>query len=258
MIAAGVLAIVIELGLVVAVVSFRSGEDESAAPTGTRRPVASRSVTAAASTPSSADAGPSTDPSPAASNEESATASRTTTPSICGLSDDTAGSVDIDPPKASWKYDGPIGYPSAAAYGPGRAAQAGFRYCYQHSPRGALFAAAGAIAFNNRNAAAAAAWSDYMLADGPYRDRALHSPYVAADPGVRTRTIGYRILEYDAGRAKIDLAVRVATAEQTTTASLLFDLVWQRGDWRFSTDAPDSTQAARLADLSGYTSWSDA
>lgn len=213
-------------------------------PTATPTPVSSAATGTASSPTPSTDAGTRSSIGPGSV-------------SICGLADGRPLTGKLPPPKAAWKYDGVVGYPASSTYGPGRTDAAGFRYCYQHSAAGALFAAAGSIAFNNRSKAAARAWSRYSLAEGPYRDQLLDSTYLPADPAVRPATIGYRLLSYDAEHAKVDLAVRLSTDEQTMLTSVVMDLVWQRGDWRFSTDVADSVQAARLADLTGYTGWSD-
>lgn len=246
-IAAGLLGVVLLLGLVVIVRSTGDHGDTATAartPQPAPAPDRARSTTEAEST-RAVDTAPS---------EQQSTSGA----SVCGLPDALVDSAEFSAPEADWKYDGAAAYPTGRAYGPGRTSPAGFRYCFQHSARGALFSAAGSMAFNNTGREASRSWSRYMQAVGPYRDRQLDGTYVPADPSVRTQTIGYRMLSYDGVHAKIDLAVRVSTPQRSVTTSVMFDLIWQRGDWRFSSDIPESVQAARLVDLSGYTSWGDA
>lgn len=238
-IATTLLGIVAMLGVVAVVRSAGDRGESAAGATAARSPTAAPDRTGTDPTPSPEQ--------PAVSGD-----------SICGLADAAADPAEFEAPDADWKYDGAVAYPSRRDYGPGRTSPAGFRYCFQHSARGALFSAAGSMAFNNTGAEASGAWSRYMQAEGPYRDSQLDDEYVPADPSVRSRTIGYRLLSYDHDRAKVDLAVRVSSPQQSVTTSVLLDLVWQRGDWRFSSDVAESVQVARLVDLSGYTAWSDA
>ncbi|WP_091524421.1 hypothetical protein [Microlunatus soli] len=249
MIAATLVAVVVLLGVVV-VVRSADGRDDAASAAAGRPPTATSTPDPTAS----AVADPSTDNGPATPARQRIDSGA----SVCGLPDAVRDPAEFAAPKADWKYDGVAAYPSGPDYGPGRTSPAGFRYCFQHSPRGALFSAAGSMAFNNTGREASRAWSRYMQAEGRYRDRQLDGEYVPADPSVRSETIGYRMLSYDGDHAKIDLAVRVSTPQRSMTTSVMFDLVWQRGDWRFSSDVPESVQATRLVDLSGYTSWGDA
>lgn len=257
-IATAVLGIIVVLAVVVTIVN-QGGSGSTVTSSPTPHAAQDTSTTPTAPTPTT-PATSSTHPTVSASSSaarDSSPGADGTGGSICGLSAGKPLVGKLEPPEAEWKYDGPTGYPTSPRYGPGRTADAGFRYCYQHSATGALFAAAGAIAFNNRSEAVSQAWSRYSLADGPYRDQLLHGSYQPDDPSVRTKIIGYRLLSYDAEEAKIDLAVRLSSTEQTLLTSVLMDLVWQHGDWRFSTQTPDSVQATRLVDLAGYTSWSD-
>lgn len=241
-IAAGVLVVILVLALVV-VLHREAGRDRAEA-----APPARHGTTSGVGRPSAAPTGSPTRAAGAADGGDS----------ICGLPDGPAIASEFTAPPAIWRYDGVVAYPTSERYGPGASSPAGFRYCFQHSAQGALFSVAGSIAFNNRDRATSDAWSRYMLATGPYRERALHSRYVPADPTIRSRTVGYRMLSYDGEHAKIDLAVRIASTQQTVLSSIVVDMVWQRGDWRFSSDVPTPVQVTRLVDLTGYTGWSDA
>lgn len=180
------------------------------------------------------------------------------TASICGLPESgNAGTIEAaDLRSATWRYSTATAYPASSVYGPGATSPRGFRYCFQHSVGGALFAAANSLAFDNSNAAEARAWSEYMLADGPYRQSQLDGNYVASDPTTRLEIIGYRVMSYAPREAWIDIAVQMSTPDGTMIVSCVSDLVWQRGDWRFSTARPESTSVARISDTTDYTSWS--
>ncbi|WP_162933881.1 hypothetical protein [Actinomyces lilanjuaniae] len=60
------------------------------------------------------------------------------TQSVCGLEGEVLGTADLveAPDVDSWDYQDTMAYPVSAEYGPGATADAGYRYCFQHSPRG--------------------------------------------------------------------------------------------------------------------------
>lgn len=176
--------------------------------------------------------------------------------SICGLADRAEAVDAIDLRPTTWRYSNATAYPTSPVYGPGRTSPQGYRYCFQRSPGGALFAAANSLAFDNSSIAEARAWWGYMLADGRYRQARLADSYVANDPSERLQIIGYRMMSYTSREAWVDIAVRTSTADGAAVLSVVTHLVWQRGDWRFSTDELESTNVTRISDLTGYTTWS--
>jgi hypothetical protein len=176
----------------------------------------------------------------------------------CGLPEPaTTGAepIGLDRRHTTWRYSNVTAYPVSAVYGPGRTSEHGFRYCFQHSAGGALFAAANAIAFDNADVSQARAWSEYMVAQGPYRQQQLAGDYVPRDPDLRLQIIGYRILSYTADEALVDIAARASTAQDTMIISCVFDLVWQHGDWHFTTNHPDPVNVVRVGDTTGYSPW---
>lgn len=175
--------------------------------------------------------------------------------SVCGLPDGSRN-TGVDLRSTSWRYSNATAYPTSAVYGPGRTSGEGYRYCFQRSPGGALFAAANSLAFDNSSMAEAKAWWAYMLANGRYRQARLEDSYVAGDPTERLQIIGYRLMSYTSGEAWVDIAVRASTSDAAGVMSVVTHLVWQRGDWRFSTDELESTNVTRISDLTGYTAWS--
>ncbi|MBO0810707.1 MAG: hypothetical protein J2P23_01535 [Microlunatus sp.] len=195
---------------------------------------------------------------PAEPGTAGSAASREPTPAGggCRLPAGNVAGVAVDLGTTTWRYATAIAYPTSPVFGPGANSGHGFRSCYQHSAGGAVFAAANALAFENTGPAQARAWSDYMLARGPYHDQLLAADYVPNDPNIRLQIVGYRILSYSRTGALIDVAARASTAQETMIISCLSQLVWQRGDWRFSTDVPDPVNVVRIGDLTGYTAWS--
>ena len=149
-----------------------------------------------------------------------------------------------------------MAYPTSPTYGAGETDPAGFRYCFQHSPTGALFMAANAFA--QGSAADNRAWAEYVFAPGPYRDQLLgQSTSTSSTVGTRTTIQGFRILSYDGANATIDLALSVSTATGTTTVSGVYTLVWSSGDWKVSTDTATPLDVAPIPNVAGYTTWGE-
>lgn len=169
-----------------------------------------------------------------------------------------AGKATIRLTGTRWLYEGASSYPVSATYGPARRAPEGYRYCYQHSAGGALFMAANTVALSLPGDQASAAYAGYIIGTGPYHDQQLTAGGAEdPDPSLRMMITGYRILEYDGTTATIELAVHTTTIDQSMELSLVFDLVWQRGDWRYSADVPEPLSVTQASGTVGYTSWGD-
>lgn len=236
-VAAIVVAIVATLGITLAVVgALNRQDDEAAAPL--------------ASTTSQ----PSTAPSEPQATEEPAPESS----SVCGLPGEVlTGSVSAAP-EAEWAFDGTLGYPTSATYGPGRTDENGIRSCFQRSPEGAVFAAANALAQSD-NRETVGDFLEYFLAEGPGREA-----FLAAGPGtgggetgVRVDIEGFRVLSYTGDTARIDVAAQGSTNGQVVNLSSVYDLVWEAGDWKLSVTDPNAPiDVATIPDLAGYIAWS--
>lgn len=226
--AAVVVAVILILGIILGVRAF--GDDDPA--------------------PQPAATGPSTaSPDPV---DDAALAS------VCGL----AG-VDLDgnvtsPPDSEWAYQGVIAFPTSPVYGPGRTDGDGIRSCFQHSPEGALFAAANALV-QPFDAEHAAAWMNEFLADGPYREDILKANSSGGTQPSDTRLgiAGFRLLDYDGDSALVDLAVKATSGGTAVTGSYAYELVWQEGDWKLSAETAAPFNYATLPDLAGYVTWGE-
>jgi len=225
--AAVVVAIVLVLGVLVAV-----------------RTAGSDDVAAAPST--GADPSASVTPDPSEASGEA---------SVCGLDGIELEGTVTAPPEAEWAYQGTIAYPTSDEYGPGASDPSGFNYCFQRSPEGALFAAANAIA-QGSDGENNAAWLKYVVAEGPHRDELLT---VTGDgtptTGIRLRVAGFRVLAYDGTSARIDIAGEGSTPDGSITFSIVYELVWQAGDWKVSAESATPPDFAVIPDLAGYLSW---
>lgn len=229
--AAVVVALIVVLGIVLAIVNATRADPEPSA---------------TSSSAPSASAAPTSEPSEAAGGA-----------SVCGLTgEDLSGSLSTAP-GAEWQYQGTTAYPTSSEYGPAETDEAGFRYCFQRSPEGALFMAANALV-QGSDPSVSQEWVGYALADGPHREDLLSEVGAASgSEGTRMSIAGFRLLHYDGETARVDLAVRASSQGQNLTLSGVYELVWQDGDWKISADVPQPLNTATVPDLAGYITWGE-
>lgn len=212
--------------------------------------------------PSTATSSPdgSTEPASAAATNSGP---RNESDSICGLEGVVLEGTVTEAPEAEWAYHGTAAYPTSPVYGPGAIdAEDNFSYCFQHSPEGAVFAAASILAqpFDVRTSTS---WFDYLVAEGPHRDYLLAppetpSPYSGAPlDSIDAKVVGFRLLAYDGSTAKVDVALEATYGAKTIYQSSIHDLVWQNGDWRLSSETESPVVSGTIANLSGYILWTN-
>lgn len=223
-----VVALVVVLGIVIAIVNATRNDDPGATAT------AGSSTSSAAATTATAAA-------------ESA--------SVCGLAGEVLTGTLTTAPEATWEYEGTTAYPTSATYGPGKTDPAGFRYCYQHSPTGALFMAANAVALGS-DESVKAAWGDYVLGAGKFHEQLLaQKGSTTTTAGTRIAIGGFRILNYTGESASVDLALTYSSATGNVTVSGVYALVWQDGDWKLSADTMTPLDVAPIPNVAGYIAW---
>ena len=227
--AAVVIALVVVLGIVLVVVN---ANDDDPGPSPTSSPAA----TSAAPTPEITEAAGGA--------------------SVCGLDGEVLSGTLTSAPDATWAYQGVTAFPTSDTYGPGETGAAGVRSCFQHSPSGALFAAANGLV-QATDPAQAAIWMDQFLAQGPHREEIL-----AANASTGTQTgdtrlaiAGFRLLQYDGSTSRVEIAVDGSSQGTAIAGSFVYELVWQEGDWKLSADTASPFSYATIPDLSGYIVW---
>lgn len=204
----------------------------------------------------------STTPPVASTNAEGRSSNPATPPpddpsaSVCGLPAGTDTGPLGAAPAVTWDYQGTIAFPKSPEFGPGEAASEGYRYCFQHSPAGAVVMAANAVA-QGSDPTTGNDWARYALGEGRYRDRLVDeiSKPVTGAPSTRLAVAGFRMLSYDEVSARVDLGVRASSQNQIITASTVYELVWQDGDWKISADVERPVDVATIPDFAGYTPW---
>lgn len=206
-------------------------------------------------------------PAAAASPSGAATPSQATGPgsSICGLpapppSEDIPEAPAAVGPPAVWRFEDTIAYPVSQEFGPGKTAPEGYRYCFQESPTGALFAAANAVAHGgSADEAMVGSWADYFVSQGTGRASILAelSQPRSDSGGVRMSIVGFRMLSYTGTTARVDISLRTSGSAQTVYASAVYELEWVEGDWRLNSDAPKPFSFATIPDIDGYVQWGE-
>lgn len=236
-IAAIIVAIVVVLGVILGISGIVNSQNQSDDSSQETAPTAT-------GTPSSAGT------PPAESSAQSGG-------SICGLPGQVLEGSLNSAPEAEWSYEGTVGFPTSDTYGPAATTPDGVRNCFQQSPEGAVFAAANAAA-QGSNQETVGSFLEYFLAEGPGRDEVLAAgPTGGVDSsGIRVDIAGFRVLSYEGESARVDIALRGSTQGQTVNLSMVYDLVWEDGDWKLQVvDPAVPIDVATIPDLAGYIAW---
>jgi len=228
-IAAIVVAIIVVLGIVVGINATR----DQASPSPTTEPTDV--------------AAPTDEPSPVARGA-----------SVCGLEGQKLSGTVSTAPEAQWEFQGTTAYPTSPTYGPGETDENGVRYCFQHSPEGALFAAANAVV-QGSDATTSPAWIEYFLStETPNRSALLDQVPAGTPSSIRMTVAGFRLLAYDGTSARVDVAVQATGSGNTVLASAVYDLVWEAGDWKLlPQDLSNPLRLAEIPDTAGYIGWGE-
>lgn len=205
------------------------------------------------------------EPAPSSSSPTNTSAAPTTEPSavaggasVCGLGGEVLSGSLTTAPEAKWEYMGTTAYPTSAKFGPAEKSEKNYRYCFQHSPEGAVFAAANALV-QGSSPEVSGPWIEYFLsAKTPNRSDLLTEVSSGASSETRMSISGFKILEYDGKNARIDLAAKAVGSGNSVYASAVYDLVWEDGDWKLLPQNPSNPlRIAQIPDVSGYVAWGE-
>ena len=203
---------------------------------------------------------------PAPDPSSSATASAAPSPdvseaaggaSVCGLEGVELTGTVTTAPAAEWRFQDVYAFPTSSTAGPADTAPEGYPYCFQHSPEGALFAAANVTIIGFGPVEQRQAFLEYALSEGPYRDALLTAQGAAAPSDLRASIAGFRMLAYDGDSARVDIAFRGSSNGQSVNGSAVLELVWADGDWKLDATNAEPARLAELPDLSGYVTWQE-
>lgn len=198
-------------------------------------------------------------PRPATSAAPSAPASLST---ASGTSRTTAPAPDqtipsTAPAGVTWTLFHGAGVPVSATAGPSRVVRS-LAAGYEHSPTGALMAAANLA--TRLQLAPDAEWKEAVLAmavDTPTRTKWLQGrgKYSAREslPGDLAQVTGFQVQSYSPEKAQI--WITSARAGQGNYASLV-TVTWQDDDWKLVMNGSFTSSVHAIPDLSGFVPWS--
>lgn len=136
------------------------------------------------------------------------------------------------PPAVSWQFETDMLIPSQAQGGPASTDANGLRYCFAHSPTGAVLASMVTLA-QIRNPELTKVVLQRRIAPGAGRTKALSENRVSPTPlgnvGEVPQFTGFKVVDYLPARAIVSVAVQV---DYRSVASLPVTLMWQGGDWK--------------------------
>lgn len=178
--------------------------------------------------------------------------------SVCGLPGYADSGTLTSAPEAEWLFQSTTAYPTSSEYGPGATSPEGVRYCFQHTPAGALFAAANAVV-QGSFVDTSVPWIKYFVSEQTAnRDQLVNDTPMGSSTETRMNIVGFRVLAYDGEEARIDMAIRAVGGGNTVYASAVYDLVWEDGDWKLlPVDASNPLRLAQIPDPSGYIVWEE-
>jgi hypothetical protein len=194
---------------------------------------------------------PTADPTNTGTTTPSAQPSSTTDASTCGLPSGDQAKPATTPTDTKWELIGKIAAPtSPTQFGPGKTYTNGLRSCFAHSPTGALYAAANMTALSS--AGKADLVYEQLAVPSPERDAVLKSTPTAAPNSVTAQLAGFIFRSYESDRAVVDLAFKGSNG---TFVSIPVPLQWYEGDWKLVVPPTGDTGARQLTDLGGYIEW---
>lgn len=177
--------------------------------------------------------------------------------SICGLPGFTATGTLKSAPPTKWVLVGTVAAPTErTTVGPGVVKSNGFRSCYEHTPTGALFAAANLLALDSDQSLLKEV-AENLIVPGPGRTALIAQSSSPSAATARYQLAGFAIDSYSRGGATVDLAINTSTGQ---LVSFPIQLQWSAGDWKAKTTSTGGfpLQPASLSDLGGYIPWSGA
>lgn len=170
--------------------------------------------------------------------------------SRCGLPHGSQDPV-VGPPAATWQLVGHIAAPTVPGVGPGVVVP-GDRRCYQHSPVGALLAAANFLPTTAASTDPRLGMDHY--APGHLRDVYARQPAAAIDAHTTVTTVGFRTTVLGRDAVDVQLALRV----NGRLGYVVLPMRWtQPGDWRVQLlSASEPLEAGGLDSVGDYIPWS--
>ena len=173
--------------------------------------------------------------------------------SACGLpaGDQRYPSVGLP---TKWELLGRVAVPTdPKGIGPGKA-DGNVRTCYQHSPTGALYAAANIVGISSLPDGQTVIFKS-LAAKTPVRDQYLATPpaSTSVDPSIGLQIGGFKVVSYTGDSATISIGMKATQDSRTGYGSVTYALRWEDGDWKAVLE--NSSTSTSLKDLSDFVPW---
>jgi hypothetical protein len=137
------------------------------------------------------------------------------------------------PPAVTWQFDGAMLIPLQVAGGPAATRPNGVKYCFAHSPTGAVLAAM-VLLGQVQNRSIVLDVLEQRVVPGPGQAKAIAQAKLdmaTPDDGTSVQFVGFKVVSYpkDGSQAIIQIASQVA---DQGVGALLVTMQWSKGDWR--------------------------
>ncbi len=236
----GLVAVALVIVLIHAAVSPKPAPPAAASPPG--------ATPGAAPLPGTATA-PGGAPAPTNAGQEGRPAGCTTT--------GTDQTVPTSPPSGvTWSLTGGFAVPSSVADGPTLHGPGGVRYCYSHTPLGAVLAASNLGQGTGSPQEIQDASLKLSVVPNQYSAQVASTPAPPRDNRGSGQFAGFRIISYSPDQASIALAASIPG--QTDSYPLLtVAMQWYQGDWR-AVPQPGPTvvvTGSSATSLAGFVPW---
>ncbi|WP_029068152.1 hypothetical protein [Jonesia quinghaiensis] len=205
------------------------------------------------------DNAPSAEETPPTASEPTTSQADGTT-ATCPPSESSTDTELTQAPDTTWVAYDNITYPSSPIYGPTSIAPDGFRYCFQQSPEGALFAAANMLTELHTDSDEDR-WFNYVLSQEIFgRQGILDAISAEANDQVTDlptlEILGFAMKDYTPERATVTVAAQATYDDISPTHSATFTLVWENNDWKWlvnnTSNALDITE---ISNTDGLIDW---
>lgn len=178
------------------------------------------------------------------------------TDSVCDLGGVALQGSIGHTPDAEWVEHGGAWLPTSDQYGPGELEASGEFSCFEHSPRGMLFAAS---AYTGQLTNPDSWEGDVEFFTGQHADvhhGEAEELFTSVFSGADSALGGFRLVDYDGETAQIDMAVTSFDGDETARTSVLLNMVWVEGDWHIDASGDElGITLEPLSDLIGYQNW---
>lgn len=196
-------------------------------------------------------------PAPAPVTEPTTKAPADSEESRCGLNEVKLEGTLLEAPAAEWAFvGGSAQFPASASAGPAETLSSGAQVCFEHTPTGAVFAAA-AITAQLSESGSRAAIIDTSVVEGPLQDAFLEVADIEGSTDIRMTIAGFKLMAYTGDTARVDVGIIGKAEGQSVYLSSMTQLRWVDGDWKLDGDIADYSAPAVLPDLAGFKLWSE-